>query len=534
VNEQIRKPDHVFDRDAEWEGLVRFATSASPDVRLGIVSGRRRQGKTYLLDAITSAVGGFFYAATDATEAESLASFGRALAAATGGGRYALTDWDEALRRLFEVVRDGLIVIDEFPYLSKATPALPSLIQRALDPRGYARQGSARLLLCGSAMPVMGHLLSGSAPLRGRASLELVVCPFGYRDAARFWGIADPRLAVLVHSITGGTPAYRREFTGGDAPGSLADFDAWVLRTVLNPQLPLFREARYLLAEEADIRDTAGYHAVLGAIASGNATRGGIASQIGRKSPDIGHPLTVLEDSQLIAREADPFRAGRSFYRIREPLIGFYEAVMRREWTRLDRGDSAGAWRNAQSAFLAQVVGPHFETICREWAASYGADVFGDVPGEVAAGVVADPARRTQIEVDVAVLAVSEPGRPQRVLSLGEAKWNTRMTAGHLDRLRRARDLLSVKGYDTAETRLACYSGAGFDDSLRDAARADPHVCLIGLDTLYGATLDKSLERTEGVRLGELLATLQPDRWIVEEALAEILRDAATGDKSGD
>jgi AAA+ ATPase superfamily predicted ATPase len=86
------------------------------------------------------AVGGFFYAATDATETESLAGFGRALAAATGGGRYALADWDEALRRLFEVVRDGLIVIDEFPYLSKATPALPSLIQRALGPRGYARR----------------------------------------------------------------------------------------------------------------------------------------------------------------------------------------------------------------------------------------------------------------------------------------------------------------------------------------------------------------------------------------------------------
>jgi hypothetical protein len=41
-------------------------------------------------------------------------------------------------------------------------------------------------------------------------------------------------------------------------------------------------------------------------------------------------------------------------------------------------------------------------------------------------------------------------------------------------------------------------------------------------------------ERTEGVRLGELLDTLQPDSRIIGEVLAEILRDAATGDKSGD
>ena len=380
----------------------------------------------------------------DSTETESLPSFGRALAS-YGGGRYAFADWDEALERLFGAVGEGLIIIDEFPYLMKASPSLSSLIQRALGPRGYAQQSSGRLLLSGSAMSVTGQLLVGSAAARA-ASLELIIRPFGYRDAARFWDIGDPCLAVLVHSIVGGTPAYRREFVGGDSPASLTDFDAWVLRTVLNPQLPLFREARYLLAEETEIRDTALYHAVLGAIASGNATRGGIASCIGRKSTDIGHPLAVLEDAQLIARETDPFRKGRSLYRITEPLIIFYEAIMRREWTRLERGDTVGAWHNSQATFLSQVVGPHFEAVCRDWALTAGAEVFGTVPGEVAAGVVADPLRRGQIQVDVAVFAPDEPGRARRVLSLGEAKWDKVVSPGHLERLRRARDLLAVKG----------------------------------------------------------------------------------------
>src|ERR1035441_3257818 len=110
MNGQVSKPDHIFDRDREWKTLVRFATSESGDVRLGIVSGRRRQGKTYLLDAAATTFGGFFFAATDSTETESLASFGRALAG-YGGGRYAFADWDEALQRLFGVVSDG-------PYLA--------------------------------------------------------------------------------------------------------------------------------------------------------------------------------------------------------------------------------------------------------------------------------------------------------------------------------------------------------------------------------------------------------------------------------
>ncbi len=482
---QVVKPGHVFDRDREWDALVRFATSDSPDVRLGIVSGRRRMGKTFLLDAVAEAVGGFYYAATDGTQATALADFGAALAQQADGGRYAFADWDEALRQVSRLSR-GLVVLDEFPYLARSAPGLPAVLQRALGPRGYLRAGTTRLLLCGSAMSVMGGLLTGSAPLRGRASLELVVQPFGYQEAARFWGADDARLAVLVHSIVGGTPAYRREFVAGDVPSSLSDFDAWVQRAVLSRQVPLFREARYLLAEEGDIRDTAIYHGVLAAIADGNHTRGGIAGYVGRKATDIGHVLTVLEDSQLIARETDPFRKGRSFYRIREPLIVFYEAVMRREWSRLERGDQAAVWRSSRATFLAKVVGPHFEGLCRDWATSAtAAGALGGTAAEAGATVVADPARRAQIEVDVAMLAADEPGSQRRILSLGEAKWGKTLGVRHLQRLRRARDLLSVRGYDTSATVLACYSGTGFDADLRAAAHGDRQIALIGLGDLY-------------------------------------------------
>jgi hypothetical protein len=87
---------------------------------------------------------------------------------------------------------------------------------------------------------------------------------------------------------------------------------------------------------------------------------------------------------------------------------------------------------------------------------SSGADVFGTVPGEVAAGVVADPLRCGQIPVDVAVYAPDEPGHPRRVLSLGEAMWDKVMNAGQLERLRRARDLLVVTGvrHGADETHL--------------------------------------------------------------------------------
>jgi hypothetical protein len=185
----------------------------------------------------------------------------------------------------------------------------------------------------------------------------------------------------------------------------------------------------------------------------------------------------------LLIKEPDLFRQGRARYRVAEPLITFYQAIMSREWARLELGDGPIVWRGARARFLSQVTGPHFEAICRDYAITADPVVFGGLPGEVGSGVVPDPANRTQIEIDVAVLAPAEHGRPRKVLSLGEVKWDQVINLGHVERLRRARDLLAVKGFDTRDTVLTCYSGAGFNPELQGGQRHD--IRLVGLGQLY-------------------------------------------------
>ncbi|HEV2345504.1 MAG TPA: hypothetical protein VGS97_15505 [Actinocrinis sp.] len=480
------KPDHIFDRADEWTGLCSFAARDQPNALLGVVSGRRRQGKSLLLEAFAQQTGGLYFGATEATEADSLRLFSDALIRHTREPiPHPFRDWNDAIPHLLRqfTQQPMPVVLDEFPFLTKASPELPSIIQRELGPGGTGRGSLARLLLCGSAMSVMGGMLDGNAPLRGRAGLELVITPFSYRDAAQFWGITDPRLALLVHMVVGGTPAYREEFVGGDVPANLADFDAWVLRTVLNRQSPLFREARYLLAEESEIRDLAVYHSTLAAIALGNTTNGTIASRVGRKSDQIVHPLNVLVDCALVAKEADLFRPGRFRYRITEPLITFYESVMRARWTELERNRAAAVWEAVRPTFVKQVAGPHFEAVCRDFAAHAEPDLFGGLPGEVGFGEVNDPDGRSQLEVDVVVLASQNSHEKPRILSLGECKWGEVMGHGHVRKLERARELLQRKGFDTRDTALACYSGVGFTEELRAETRGD--LRLIGLEQLY-------------------------------------------------
>jgi uncharacterized protein len=492
----VIKPTEVFDRDFEWSALDRFIADEQAGATLGVVSGRRRQGKTYLLEAACETAGGFYFGATEATDAESLARISSALTSHLNPpSPYHFANWSEAVDVLLDLGRDRPtpVVLDEFPYLAKGNPELPSVIQQALRPFGRARSATrTRLLLCGSALAVMGKLLSGTAPLRGRAGLELVIPPLDHRLAAEFWGIDDPRLAVRVNAIVGGTPAYRREFIRNDSPSGPDDFDAWVARTVLNPETPLFREGRYLLAEEPDMRDGALYHSLLAAIAEGNNTRGGIANYVGRKATDITYPIGVLEDVGLIKREADLFRDNRSTYHIAEPLISFYHAIMRPVWAQLERpGNAARVWRASGERFSKKVLGPHFEEICRTWTLQCAdPERLGGLPATVGQGVLNDPAGRTTHQVDVVVtgIAGAQNGKTP-LLAIGEAKWGETMGSHHLDRLRRVRTLLDAHGkYDTSDTKLICFSGAGFTDGLRGQSAVDHDIMLIDANELYGFT----------------------------------------------
>ncbi|OIV38756.1 ATPase [Mangrovactinospora gilvigrisea] len=485
------RPVEMFDRDREWAALSRFATDDGAGATLGVVSGRRRQGKTFLLRALCQAAGGFYFAAEEATDAESLRQIGAAIAGHLNApAPLALDDWHQVIDALLALGRKGPIpvVIDEFPYLVRANSRLPSIIQSALAPlRAERDESRSRLLLCGSAMSFMGKLLAGNAPLRGRAGLELIVPTLDHQRAAQFWEIDDPITALKVNAIVGGTPAYRKEFARDDTPDSPDDFDAWVLRTVLSPTSPLFREARYLLADEPELHDAALYHSVLAAIAAGNANRGGIASYLGRKSGDLAHPLTVLEDCGLITREPDAFKDNRTQFRINEPLVTFYHAIMRPIWSDLEHTrDAQPLWQRAQRRFTSNILGPHLEQLCRQWTRHQAPDdLFADHPFRVASAVVNDPANRTSHELDIAAFGLDDDGRSP-LLAIGEVKWGEIMGIGHLERLAHIRGLLTAQGRrGAAEARLACYSAAGFSDQLRERADKDPGIVLVEASDLY-------------------------------------------------
>ena len=97
--------------------------------------------------------------------------------------------------------------LDEFPYLTDADPALPSIVQKLWD-SGAPRTVSLKLLLCGSMISQMQELLAERNPLYGRKTLALDLGPLPLRDAVQFVPRHTSEGKLVTCGVFGGVPFY--------------------------------------------------------------------------------------------------------------------------------------------------------------------------------------------------------------------------------------------------------------------------------------------------------------------------------------
>jgi hypothetical protein len=489
----LSRPDDLFDRIAEWEDLSAFVGVGGPGMRVAVVHGRRRQGKSYLLRRLARETGGFYHQALEEEATPALERLGDALGAwlSVPGGRLALADWSAAVEALAgldgEQSTPAVAVIDELPYLLDRVPELSSLLQRAVDASREGRGGAVRLVLCGSALSVMSGLLSGQRALRGRVASTLRIDPFDFREAASYWGLAPNwPVALRLHAIVGGTPGYR-DLLAVQAPASVLDIGGWLAAGVCNPASSLFREDDYLLAEERGLSDRALYHSVLSAVAAGNLSETRMAAALGRERQAIAWPLRVLLDAGFLVRHDDALRLRRPSYRIAEPIVRFHHVVTRPRLARFEERRASEAWADAQQSFSTHILGPHFEDLARLWTIRYASEeTVGGRLSRVGATQIGDPAGRSQLEIDVVGVCA---GDRDTVVVLGEAKAGTRpVGVSVLARLERARELLSTRAVLASEVKLAVFSASGFDRALLAAGARRADLELVDLERLYTGT----------------------------------------------
>lgn len=482
----LDRPPDLFDREREWAELASFVSDPAPGLRIAVLYGRRRQGKSFLLRRLASATAGFYHQALEHEPAQALAELGARMGEHLGVGRLAFASWDEALAGLQRTALalrpagegPAVVILDEFPYLLERSPELVSLLQRAVDRSAGEGMPPARLILCGSAISIMAGLLHGQKPLRGRVFTNVIMGPFDHLDAQRFWHLDDPALALRVNAILGGTPGYRELVRS--APASRADFDAWVVGEVLSPASALFREDEWLLGEQRGMENRAIYQSVLTAIAGGRSTETAIARQLHRSQQGVQHPLRALVESGLLRKDEDALRQRRPFYRIAEPIIRFHQVVRRPRTALFEDGRGVEAWADARQSFEYLVLAPHFEELARHHVRRVGGALFGHPPLAVGSTVVSDRNERAGQQVDIVALGSGAAAGNRVVEAVGQARLRE-VGADDLERLERIRASLN----DAGSAHLVLVSATGFTSELSARAAERPDLHLATLEDVY-------------------------------------------------
>lgn len=494
----MTKPPHLLARSSEWAALTEFVTHPDPHLRLGVLSGRRRVGKSYLLRALADSMDGLYVSAV-AEEGTVTARrrFADDVARYAGVGPDLFrddADWESLLDSAISLsIRrrgaSGLLVIDELPYWMSHSPELPGLLQLLYDrsQTGHGHEGG-RVIVCGSAMSVMNNLLSGTKALRGRAAVDMRLQPFDLSTTAQHWGVDDPATALRLHATLGGSPGYR-SLTSSRAPQSLQEFDAWVSATVLNPGQALFSrsEAEYLLREDPRFTGSALHYAIINAVAGGATSPAKIGGLLERDRTSLGRPLEMLTSSGYLDHSTDPLWERRPVITVADPIIRFHNLITVPNRDLIETGGSVQAWRESQPTFISRILGPHFEECSREWLRRHAAPSLRGGANTIASTVINDQGGRARHEIDV--IALDRRSGRTTVGLIGEAKATlVRRGPADLERLVRLREILRGQGHDVTSTRLAIFSLEGFHSDLVTIARRRGDVLLVDLPSLFGRT----------------------------------------------
>ncbi|MFT7485236.1 MAG: AAA+ ATPase superfamily predicted ATPase [Candidatus Paceibacteria bacterium] len=309
-------------RDEELGVLNQLADRGNPE--LFVLYGRRRVGKTELLQQFCEGRRAVYFQAAQLREKDNLRAYREALADGLEESIAAVNfpDWETALEFTCERANDKrlVVVIDEFPYLCEANKGLPSVLQRFWDKRG--KNSTLMLVLCGSQVSFMEEqVLSEKSPLFGRRTAQKRLQPLSPPRTIGFfpkWSVQD---RMLAYSILGGMPAYLRRF---DDSRSLREN---IMQEILRPEGYLFEEVQFLLRNELSSPTT--YNSILAAIACGDRKVGDVALTVGVDSTTANKYLSVLRDLGLVERrvpitDPDPLRSRRGTYHIADRFVAFH------------------------------------------------------------------------------------------------------------------------------------------------------------------------------------------------------------------
>lgn len=215
--------------------------------QFAVIYGRRRVGKTALINEFLKDRKAVAFTGVETNEKQNLDNFSKSILEYETGKNVdtSFLSFQSALEHVFELAEERrvVLVIDEYPYVAKASKSLASTLQLLIDK--YKDTSKLFLILCGSSMSYMeDHVLAYKAPLYGRRTAQFKIEPFEFLEACRYFNHFKDEDKALAYGIVGGTPQYLLQIN------DLLSIEDNIKNIYLNPVSSLYEEPQNLLKQE--------------------------------------------------------------------------------------------------------------------------------------------------------------------------------------------------------------------------------------------------------------------------------------------
>lgn len=406
------------DRKKEFERLQKSLRREKP--QFIVVYGRRRIGKSTLIKKVMDFSRGDIYFLADKTSEPSQRQLFSTTIDMTIEGFSAANypTWESLLLSLNRSVDHRITVcLDEFPYLVKSCPALPSILQKLLDDKKLKFD----LIICGSSQQMMqGFVLDSKEPLYGRAD-EIIkmkpIAPAFVSEALR----CDAAQAVREYAVWGGVPRYWELRENYDSL-----YDA-IEHLLLTSEGTLYDESSKLLYDE--MRDTVQASSILSFIGNGANKLSEIAARAEKQATDITPHLSRLRELGFINKEI-PFgesekKSKKGLYHISDPLLRFHYRYVIPYRSLIELGNSQAVltvFKNAENDYVSRA----WEELCRNHISAYGMDGIIYQMASRWWGSYYNEEKQQYLPVELDVVAESFDGKH---LFIGECKWQEHIDA---------------------------------------------------------------------------------------------------------
>lgn len=340
--------------------------------QLIVLYGRRRVGKTETLREFCKGKPHVFFSCTQITDPVQLRNFSiRMMKEDIPAKDYisAFTDWERAFRAVLDLPYGNskkLLVIDEFPYMCKGNPSIPSILQNLWD--AAFRDSNVMIILCGSAMSfIEKELLAEKNPLYGRATGIYKMREMGFYDAVKFFPNYSDCDKVLAYAVLGGIPHYLRQWNPKLSVGEN------IKRNILTKGCILYSEVDFLLHQE--LRETPIYNSIIEAVALGNTKLNDISQKsLVEDTSKTSVYLKNLMELGIVEREfsvdaklKEQANSNRGTYRLTGNFFRFWYAFGFANFSQLEDGDVNGVYEFAVEPELHKFASFAFEDVCREF-----------------------------------------------------------------------------------------------------------------------------------------------------------------------